>query len=156
MAERQEFKLSLSRWHKVAERARKLTGEFEDGCQRHIEGWSASVLTAPAKFADASSVEAEVDASVADIQRLLAREFLKGPKVQTAVNAYLINTGSKLVLVDAGAALLLPQAELPPEAVAQVGNYSRGQLLEMAEKARSLARPEAAAEAANVCAEIAK
>lgn len=41
-----------------------------------------------------------------DIQRLLARQFLKGPKVQTAVNAYLVNTGGKLVLVDAGAAKL--------------------------------------------------
>jgi len=41
-----------------------------------------------------------------DIQRLLAHQFLKGPKVQTAVNAYLINTGSKLILVDAGAAKL--------------------------------------------------
>jgi len=41
-----------------------------------------------------------------DIQRLLARQFLQGPKVQTAVNAYLINTGNKLVLVDAGAAKL--------------------------------------------------
>lgn len=41
-----------------------------------------------------------------DIQRLLARQFLKGPKVQTAVNAYLVNTGSKLILVDAGAAKL--------------------------------------------------
>lgn len=41
-----------------------------------------------------------------DIQRLLAREFLKGPKVQTAVNAYLVNTGNKLILVDAGAAKL--------------------------------------------------
>lgn len=41
-----------------------------------------------------------------DIQRLLAREFLKGPKVQTAVNAYLVNTGNKLVLIDAGAAKL--------------------------------------------------
>ncbi len=41
-----------------------------------------------------------------DIQRLLARQFLKGPKVQTAVNAYLINTGSQLILVDAGAAKL--------------------------------------------------
>ncbi len=40
------------------------------------------------------------------IQRLLARQFLAGPKMQTAVNAYLINTGSKLVLVDAGAAKL--------------------------------------------------
>lgn len=41
-----------------------------------------------------------------DIQRLLARQFLQGPKVQTAVNAYLVNTGSQLVLVDAGAAKL--------------------------------------------------
>lgn len=41
-----------------------------------------------------------------DIQRLLAREFLKGPKVQTAVNAYLVNTGKQLILVDAGAAKL--------------------------------------------------
>lgn len=41
-----------------------------------------------------------------EIQRLLARQFLKGPKVQTAVNAYLVNTGSKLILIDAGAAKL--------------------------------------------------
>ncbi|ATE59624.1 MBL fold metallo-hydrolase [Thauera sinica] len=39
-----------------------------------------------------------------DLDSLLARSFLKAPKVQTAVNAYLINTGGKLVLVDAGAA----------------------------------------------------
>jgi glyoxylase-like metal-dependent hydrolase (beta-lactamase superfamily II) len=39
-----------------------------------------------------------------EVQNLLARMFLKGPKVQTAVNAYLINTGEKLVLVDTGAA----------------------------------------------------
>lgn len=39
-----------------------------------------------------------------EVQRLLARMFLRGPKTQTAVNAYLINTGNKLVLVDAGAA----------------------------------------------------
>ena len=44
------------------------------------------------------------NAREADVQRLLSRVFLKGPKVQTAVNAYLINTGSRLVLVDAGAA----------------------------------------------------
>lgn len=41
-----------------------------------------------------------------EVQQLLARLFVKGPAVQTAVNAYLINTGSKLVLVDAGAAKL--------------------------------------------------
>lgn len=41
-----------------------------------------------------------------EVQRLLARQFIAGPKMQTAVNAYLINTGNKLVLVDAGAAKL--------------------------------------------------
>ena len=41
-----------------------------------------------------------------DVQHLLARLFVKGPAVQTAVNAFLINTGDKLVLVDAGAAKL--------------------------------------------------
>ncbi|GAA5166181.1 MBL fold metallo-hydrolase [Viridibacterium curvum] len=39
------------------------------------------------------------------VQSLLARMFLQSNKgVQTAVNAYLINTGSNLVLVDAGSA----------------------------------------------------
>lgn len=44
------------------------------------------------------------NASQRDIQRLLAQRFQEGPKLQTAVNGYVINTGSKLVLVDAGAA----------------------------------------------------
>lgn len=44
------------------------------------------------------------NASQRDIQRLLAQRFQEGPKMQTAVNGYVINTGSKLVLVDAGAA----------------------------------------------------
>lgn len=40
-----------------------------------------------------------------EVQRLLARLFVTStPGVQTAVNAYLINTGSHLVLVDTGAA----------------------------------------------------
>lgn len=44
-------------------------------------------------------------ASAEDIQSLLARMFVESSQgVQTAVNAYLINTGSQLVLVDAGAA----------------------------------------------------
>ena len=42
----------------------------------------------------------------ADLQLLLSRMFVGNPKMQTAVNAYLINTGSNLVLVDAGAAKL--------------------------------------------------
>lgn len=45
-----------------------------------------------------------VGASKAEVQRLLGRMFLAGEKTQTAVNAYLINAGGKLILVDAGAA----------------------------------------------------
>ncbi|HCC54436.1 MAG: MBL fold metallo-hydrolase [Deltaproteobacteria bacterium RIFOXYD12_FULL_55_16] len=45
-------------------------------------------------------------AKAADLNRLLARMFVGNPKMQTAVNAYLINTGSHLVLVDTGAAKL--------------------------------------------------
>lgn len=44
-------------------------------------------------------------ANARDIQSLLARMFVSsGNGVQTAVNAYLINTGTNLILVDAGAA----------------------------------------------------
>ncbi|MFZ2303019.1 MAG: MBL fold metallo-hydrolase [Gallionella sp.] len=46
------------------------------------------------------------NAKPADLQRLLSRMFVGSPKMQTAVNAYLINTGSNLVLVDTGAAKL--------------------------------------------------
>ena len=41
----------------------------------------------------------------AQTQRALARSFLKDP-VETSVNAYLVNTGSKLVMIDAGAGKL--------------------------------------------------
>lgn len=41
----------------------------------------------------------------AHVQRALDRSFLKEP-VETSVNGYLINTGAKLVLVDAGAGAL--------------------------------------------------
>ena len=44
--------------------------------------------------------------STVELQVLLARMFVGNPKMQTAVNAYLINTGSHLVLVDTGAAKL--------------------------------------------------
>jgi len=45
-------------------------------------------------------------AKATDLDRLLARMFVDNPKMQTAVNGYLINTGTHLVLVDAGAAKL--------------------------------------------------
>jgi glyoxylase-like metal-dependent hydrolase (beta-lactamase superfamily II) len=41
-----------------------------------------------------------------ELSKLLSRMFVGNPKMQTAVNAYLINTGKNLVLVDAGAAKL--------------------------------------------------
>jgi glyoxylase-like metal-dependent hydrolase (beta-lactamase superfamily II) len=43
--------------------------------------------------------------TAARVKTALARSFLKDP-VETSVNAYLINTGAKLVLVDAGAGTL--------------------------------------------------
>ena len=45
---------------------------------------------------------------------------------------------------------------LTPEAIALIRNYSRSQLLEMAEKARSLAKPDAADAVAQLCTDIAK
>jgi glyoxylase-like metal-dependent hydrolase (beta-lactamase superfamily II) len=44
-----------------------------------------------------------INASEQEIQALLSRMFVGGPKMSAATNAYLINTGSKLVLVDTGA-----------------------------------------------------
>jgi UDP-N-acetylglucosamine--N-acetylmuramyl-(pentapeptide) pyrophosphoryl-undecaprenol N-acetylglucosamine transferase len=65
-------------------------------------------------------------------------------------------TGNAKFLVSAGGAFLLPQTELTPESIALIRNYSRGQLLEMAEQARSLAKPDATEEVATICAESAK
>jgi UDP-N-acetylglucosamine--N-acetylmuramyl-(pentapeptide) pyrophosphoryl-undecaprenol N-acetylglucosamine transferase len=65
-------------------------------------------------------------------------------------------TGNARFLVNVGGAFLLPQDELTPDAVARIRNYSRGQLLEMAEKARSFAKPDATAAVAALCGEIAK
>jgi UDP-N-acetylglucosamine--N-acetylmuramyl-(pentapeptide) pyrophosphoryl-undecaprenol N-acetylglucosamine transferase len=65
-------------------------------------------------------------------------------------------TANARFLVNVGGAFLLPQDELSADSIALIRNYSRNQLLEMAEKARSLARPEAAADLADVCAAVAK
>ncbi len=65
-------------------------------------------------------------------------------------------TGNAKFLVNVGGAFLLPQTDLTPEAIALIRNYSRSQLLEMAEKARSMAKPDATEEVANICAESAK
>jgi len=65
-------------------------------------------------------------------------------------------TGNAKFLVNVGGAFLLPQTELTAESVALIRNYSRGQLLEMAEKARSQAKPDAAEAVAQLCTDIAK
>jgi UDP-N-acetylglucosamine--N-acetylmuramyl-(pentapeptide) pyrophosphoryl-undecaprenol N-acetylglucosamine transferase len=65
-------------------------------------------------------------------------------------------TGNARFLANAGAAILLPQSELTPERLALVRNMSRDQLLQMAEKARELAKPDATAAVAAACKEIAK
>lgn len=59
-------------------------------------------------------------------------------------------------LANAGAAILVPQAELKPEKLALIQNLTRAQLLQMAERARDLSKPEAAAEVAQVCMDAAR
>ena len=59
-------------------------------------------------------------------------------------------------LSTAGGAILLPQDEMTPESIRLIRNYTRGQMLQMAERARALAKPEAAAELARVCEELVK
>lgn len=65
-------------------------------------------------------------------------------------------TGNARLLARTGGAFLVQQTELTPESIALIRNYKRGQLLQMAEKARELAKPDATAAVAAVCAEIAK
>jgi UDP-N-acetylglucosamine--N-acetylmuramyl-(pentapeptide) pyrophosphoryl-undecaprenol N-acetylglucosamine transferase len=65
-------------------------------------------------------------------------------------------TSNARFLVNVGGAFLLPQGELSPDSIALIRNYSRSQLLEMAEKARSMAKPDATEEVANICSQVAK
>jgi UDP-N-acetylglucosamine--N-acetylmuramyl-(pentapeptide) pyrophosphoryl-undecaprenol N-acetylglucosamine transferase len=65
-------------------------------------------------------------------------------------------TANARFLADAGAAILLPQGEMSPERLALLHTLSRQQLQEMAEKARALAKPDAAASVAQVCMELAR
>ena len=65
-------------------------------------------------------------------------------------------TSNASFLAEREAAWLLPQPLLNPERLAEMlSNLERGQLLRMAEKARALARPLAAADVADVCEEFA-
>ena len=65
-------------------------------------------------------------------------------------------TANAKFLSSVGGAILLPQPEMTPESVSLIRNYTRGQLGQMAEKARSLAKPDAVVEVADVCEELVK
>jgi UDP-N-acetylglucosamine--N-acetylmuramyl-(pentapeptide) pyrophosphoryl-undecaprenol N-acetylglucosamine transferase len=59
-------------------------------------------------------------------------------------------------LSDQGAAMLVPQKELTPQRLAEtLAGFTREKLLEMARRARALAKPDAALAVADVCAELA-
>ena len=65
-------------------------------------------------------------------------------------------TGNARFLAEQGGAYLLPQTELNAERLAGIlASIDRPRLLQMAEHARALARPRAAAEVARVCEELA-
>ena len=59
-------------------------------------------------------------------------------------------------LSDAGAAVLLPQNEMNPETVARIRERTRSELRKMAERARALAKPEAAETVARACEKMGK
>jgi UDP-N-acetylglucosamine--N-acetylmuramyl-(pentapeptide) pyrophosphoryl-undecaprenol N-acetylglucosamine transferase len=65
-------------------------------------------------------------------------------------------TSNAKFLALAGGAILLPQDEMTPESIRLIRNYTRGQLLQMAEKSRAQAKPDAAVEVARVCEELVK
>ncbi len=65
-------------------------------------------------------------------------------------------TANARFLSSAGAAILLPQDQLTPRRLAEIRTLSRGQLAQMAERARELARPEATAAVAQACADLAR
>jgi glyoxylase-like metal-dependent hydrolase (beta-lactamase superfamily II) len=69
---------------------RMMLGDFE------ITALSDGSLDLPVRDLLSHTTPAQVD-------KALARSFLHAP-VETSVNAYLVNTGSKLILIDAGAA----------------------------------------------------
>ncbi|TAK48776.1 MAG: undecaprenyldiphospho-muramoylpentapeptide beta-N-acetylglucosaminyltransferase [Betaproteobacteria bacterium] len=66
-------------------------------------------------------------------------------------------TANAAFLAERGAAVLLPQSELtPPQLAALVRSLDRGRLLQMAQAARALGKPEAARAVAECCMELAR
>lgn len=63
-------------------------------------------------------------------------------------------TSNARFLASVGGAIVLPQEDLTPESISLIRNYTRGQLQQMAERARELAKPGATAAVALVCEEL--
>jgi UDP-N-acetylglucosamine--N-acetylmuramyl-(pentapeptide) pyrophosphoryl-undecaprenol N-acetylglucosamine transferase len=65
-------------------------------------------------------------------------------------------TGNACFLSERGAAVLIPQNDFVPQRLAEVlGAFTREKLLDMAQKARAVARPDATEQVASVCMELA-
>ncbi len=65
-------------------------------------------------------------------------------------------TTNAMFLSEAGAAVLLPQSELTPQVLAKLlKNFTREKLLDMAQRARALAQPQATHKVAEACMELA-
>ena len=60
-------------------------------------------------------------------------------------------TSNAKFLASTGAAILLPQDEMSPESISLIQNYTRGQLYQMAERARAMAMPKATENLAQIC-----
>lgn len=65
-------------------------------------------------------------------------------------------TANAKFLSSVGGAIILPQRDLTPVAISLIRKYTRGQLLQMAERARELAKPDATVVLAQVCEECAR
>jgi UDP-N-acetylglucosamine--N-acetylmuramyl-(pentapeptide) pyrophosphoryl-undecaprenol N-acetylglucosamine transferase len=65
-------------------------------------------------------------------------------------------TGNARFLANAGGAILMPQGEMNAESLSLLGKVERSLLLEMALKARELAKPDATRSVAEVCMAVAK
>jgi len=134
---------------------------------RHIEQLRANYAKA--------GVEAETVAFIDDMARAYAEADLVICRAGATTVAELAAAGVASILVpyphavddhqttnarylaDAGAAILIPQPELTPFGLAaRLEALTREQLLDMANKARALGKPDAAAAVAKICSEAAK
>jgi UDP-N-acetylglucosamine--N-acetylmuramyl-(pentapeptide) pyrophosphoryl-undecaprenol N-acetylglucosamine transferase len=132
-------------------------------CAALAEGYRAAGVTAEAVpfIEDMASAYAEADLVVCRAGALTVAELSSAGVASIlvpfphAVDDH--QTANGRYLSDAGAAVLLPQAELSAERLATLlGGLTRERLLDMAQRARARALPEATAQVAAACTELAR